>query len=60
MVFEISEQGDKTTLVITHEGLVPEFECYDSCSKGWNYYLQHSLLPLIVTGKGKPDQKQSV
>ena len=57
MLFEITQEGDKTKLVITHLGLVSEFECFDSCSKGWTYYLQSSLLPLITTGKGKPDRK---
>ena len=58
MIFEISKQEDKTKLVITHLGLVPQFEWFDACSKGWTHYLQNSLLPLITTGKGKPDQKQ--
>jgi hypothetical protein len=58
MVFEISTQGDKTKLDITHFGLVPEFQCYNSCAKGWTHYLANSLLPLITTGKGKPDPKK--
>jgi len=29
-----------TRVTFTHEGLVPEFECYDSCSMGWMGYLQ--------------------
>lgn len=57
MIFEISSQGDKTKLVITHLGLVPAFECFNDCSKGWTHYLQNSLLPLITTGQGKPDKK---
>ena len=57
MIFEISKQDDKTKLIITHSGLVPAFECYDGCSKGWTYYLQNSLLPLITTKAGKPDKK---
>lgn len=57
MFFEISQQGDKTQLDITHFGLVPNFQCYDACSKGWTHYLKNSLLPLITTGKGKPDLK---
>jgi hypothetical protein len=60
MVFEIVKLEDKTKLVITHLGLVPEIECFDACSQGWTYYLQNSLLPLITSGKGKPDQKQKI
>jgi uncharacterized protein YndB with AHSA1/START domain len=58
MIFEISKQGDKTKLDITHLGLVPDFQCYDGCSKGWTHYLKNSLLPLITTGQGKPDIKK--
>lgn len=52
--FEISEKGGKTQLHFTHFGLVPESECYQNCFKGWNYFLQHSLLNFITTGKGQP------
>jgi hypothetical protein len=58
MIFEILKEGGKTKLVITHSGLVPAFECFDACSKGWTHYLQNSLLPLICTGTGKPDPKK--
>ena len=56
VIFDISNQGEQTQLTITHQGLVPAFECFESCTKGWNYYLQNSLLPLITTGKGNPDK----
>lgn len=58
MIFEITPQDDKTRLEITHLGLVPEFECFEGCSRGWTYYLQQSLVPLITTGKGKPDSNK--
>ena len=54
--FDISQQGNKTQLLFTHEGLVPAFECYDVCSPAWTHYVQGSLLPLITTGKGHPNQ----
>jgi Activator of Hsp90 ATPase homolog 1-like protein len=53
IVFEITEQGNKTQLRFTHTGLVPEFECYDACSNAWGLLVQQSLLSLITTGKGK-------
>lgn len=44
LVFGIAEKGDKTELTFTHEGLVPEIECYDSCSSAWNMYMEERLL----------------
>lgn len=51
--FEISEQGNKTQLRFTHLGLVPEIECFDSCSNSWSQLIQQSLFSLITTGEGK-------
>ncbi|MFZ6014096.1 MAG: SRPBCC family protein [Bacteroidota bacterium] len=57
IVFEISMNADKTELRFTHQGLVPEYECYDICKDGWNNYIHNSLHDLITIGKGKPNPK---
>jgi Activator of Hsp90 ATPase homolog 1-like protein len=52
--FELSEQNNKTQILFTHFGLVPEVECYKSCVKGWDYYIKGSLFKLLTEGKGTP------
>jgi uncharacterized protein YndB with AHSA1/START domain len=42
-VFDITPAADGTELRFTHEGLVPELDCYDSCSNAWGYYIRTSL-----------------
>ena len=51
MIFEITTNGDKTTLHFTHEGLVPEQECFSLCSQGWNTVIKDYLFHLITDGK---------
>jgi len=55
MIFEISSKGDNTLLHFTHEGLVPEKECYPMCSKGWNMIIKNWLFHFITTGIPSPE-----
>ena len=48
LMFEISPQRDKTRVVFTHIGLVPEFQCYNSCAPAWTQYVQEKLLAAIA------------
>jgi hypothetical protein len=51
MVFEITAKADKTLLHFTHEGLVPEKECYAMCEQGWNMVIKDWLFKFITEGK---------
>jgi hypothetical protein len=55
--FDISETGKGTEVRFTHLGLVPEYECFETCSDAWGSYVNGSLRSLITTGKGYPNQK---
>ncbi|HLA59080.1 MAG TPA: SRPBCC domain-containing protein [Puia sp.] len=57
VIFEISQKEDKTQLRMTHQGLVPAYECFEICRDAWTSYIQNSLRSLIVTGKGQPNGK---
>jgi len=52
ITFDISRMGDKTVVRFTHVGLVPEYECFDSCSNAWGFYINSRLRSLITTRKG--------
>jgi hypothetical protein len=55
--FELSSLDNKTQVTFTHHGLAPDVECYNDCSKGWDYYLKGSLFKLLTEGKGTPELK---
>lgn len=38
--FEISRQSERTKVAFTHIGLIPQVECYEDCTMGWNQYLR--------------------
>ena len=58
LIFDLSTEENKTKVVFTHEGLVPEYECYNVCNDAWTSYIQGSLKNFIETGKGKPNGKE--
>src|SRR5215813_283013 len=58
VIFEVSKNGDKTEVRFTHQGLVPQYECYNVCSNAWGSYINGGLRSLISTGKGRPNQKE--
>jgi hypothetical protein len=60
LIFNISREGDKTKVQFTHEGLVPDYECYNVCFDAWTTYIKKSLYNLITTGKGEPNPLEGV
>jgi uncharacterized protein YndB with AHSA1/START domain len=57
VVFDISRRPGGTSLRLTHQGLRPTVECYEVCSRGWDFYLNQSLKDLITVGAGQPIPK---
>jgi uncharacterized protein YndB with AHSA1/START domain len=51
MIFELMPQGNKTVLHFTHQGLVPELECYERCTQGWSMVIGERLFNFITTGE---------
>jgi len=57
MTFEITAREDGTEVRFAHRGLVPEFECFESCSSGWGFFVNRSLRHLITTGEGPASRR---
>lgn len=57
LIFEIKEEGGQTKVEFTHQGLTPEYECFDVCNDAWTGYITNSLYNLIEHGKGEPNPK---
>jgi hypothetical protein len=58
VVFDISQSNGKTEVRFTHQGLVPDYQCFDKCSSAWSFYINDSLRKLITTGKGEPNPEE--
>ena len=59
VIFEIAKNGDHTELRFTHQGLVPQYECFNVCSNAWGAYINGSLRNLITSGKGLPNGRET-
>ncbi len=55
ITFDIAEQDGQTVVRFGHQGLVPDYECFELCSSEWGRYINGSLRDLITTGKGQPN-----
>ena len=58
IIFDIARKGNKTEVRFTHEGLVPEIECFNACSNAWGSYIKGSLRNLIAAAEAKPKQRE--
>ena len=47
----VTAEAGGTRVRFTHEGLVPEYECYDVCANAWGGYINGSLRSLITTAR---------
>lgn len=54
IIWEVTPQKEGVEVKMTHVGLVPELECFDTCSHGWQYLMQESLFQFLNEGKGHP------
>ena len=39
--FDVEKEREKTKITFTHDGLIPQIECYGGCSSAWTQYLQN-------------------
>ena len=57
LIFDIKGEGKTTEVSFTHEGLVPQYECYQVCNDAWSGYINNSLKNVIETGQGSPNPR---
>lgn len=53
ILWEIVEQEEVSTLILTHHGLNSGLECFSICENGWNSFTE-SLSNYLNTGQGQP------
>jgi hypothetical protein len=56
VIWDLATRDGTTTVTMTHAGLTPAVECFDTCQAGWNFHVGESLLKLLIDGRGLPDR----
>ena len=54
IIWDISPEKDGAKISMTHKGLGPQLECFETCTGGWNYLTGESLSQLLQKNVGKP------
>lgn len=54
IIWEVLPLKNGSQVNMTHQGLVPEFECYEKCSVAWDFLLKESLFKYLTEGTGLP------
>lgn len=54
IIWGFQSSGEVTEVHMTHLGLKPGIECFEDCTKGWNFFLGESLLHFLNEGTGLP------
>ena len=52
--WKISMENGTTKIEFLHEGLTPEFKCYNICAPTWDMFITESLKMFVETGFGTP------
>ena len=53
-VLEEGQSKKETLLHFTHNGLVPDLNCYEICTPAWEMFVTKSLKRFVEHGKGMP------
>lgn len=54
ITWRIEPINAKTQIVMQHDGLRPDLECFEICKKGWDFFFCTSLKAYLETGTGSP------
>jgi hypothetical protein len=54
LVWEFSGKGQHSKIDMTHVGLVPGIECFETCTQGWDQHFKGSLLKILSENKNVP------